>query len=155
MLGTRHAARWGGENESAGIGSGAKKSGILQDGRSVRTTTHHHHIPYGHTISRWCHEACLLDLLARLCRVCVASDPRQRPPRRSAKKTDRALAFLVLAWDKRNCQQDKPKGELTGAAGKHLVESAVVVSAVMWEHLGTCAPPRSLNRRLRARMHDR
>lgn len=51
MLGTRHAARWGGETESAGIGSGAKNSGILQDGRSVRTTTHHHHIPYGHDLT--------------------------------------------------------------------------------------------------------
>lgn len=38
--------------------------------------------------------------------------------------------------------QDKPKGKLTGAAGKHLVESAIVVSAMMGEHLGTCAPPR-------------
>lgn len=42
----------------------------------------HHTTPYHTgTISRWCHEACLDDLLARLCRVCVTSDPRQRPSR--------------------------------------------------------------------------
>lgn len=97
------------------------------------------------TISRWCHEACLVDLLARLCRVCVTSDPRQPPSCRHSQRLRRRIALwrLVSMHGTNGTSEGQTKGRQVHARARCWAGSAAVALAVIREPATgrqTCAP---------------